>query len=98
MEAVAGRERRNVRIGASRANGESVAVWVRDSGPGLSEDVRERLFQPFVTTKPEGTGLGLSICQTIIRAHGGTIEARAAPGGGAEFRFTLPTGEGDVDR
>ena len=68
-----------------------VEVRVRDSGPGLSPAALERLFEPFFTTKPQGIGLGLSICKSIISAHGGSLTADAAPGGGAQFRVRLPT-------
>ena len=55
----------------------------------------ERLFEPFYTTKPEGLGMGLSISQTIIKAHGGTMEASNNPEGGATFAFNLPCRPGD---
>ena len=63
---------------------------IEDSGVGLAPDVMQRLFEPFVTTKSGGMGIGLSISRTIIRDHGGEIEATAAPGGGALFRVRLP--------
>jgi len=65
-------------------------VSVADNGPGIAPEVLERLFQPFMTTKPQGMGVGLSISRSIIEAHGGRIWAEANPGGGALFRFTLP--------
>jgi two-component system, LuxR family, sensor kinase FixL len=68
-----------------------VEIRVRDSGPGLSPSALEHLFEPFFTTKPHGIGLGLSICKSIISAHGGSLTAEAAPGGGAQFRVRLPT-------
>ncbi len=74
---------------------------VRDSGPGISAEIADQLFQPFVTTKSHGMGIGLSISRTIIEGHGGKIWVESNPGGGAVFRFTLPavTEEelGDVD-
>jgi two-component system NtrC family sensor kinase len=75
---------------AVEAGADGAAVTVRDSGPGLPEDARARLFEPFYTTKPSGTGLGLAVSQGIVRAHGGAIEAGAAPGGGATFTIRLP--------
>jgi signal transduction histidine kinase len=75
------------------ANAGHAHVLVRDSGPGLSEEVADRLFVPFVSSKPTGTGLGLSVCQRVIREHGGTIAGRSASDGGAEFEIDLPTGE-----
>jgi signal transduction histidine kinase len=67
-----------------------IAVSVADNGPGLVAEVRNRLFQPFVTSKSEGMGVGLSICHAIIEAHGGRIWAEDNPGGGTVFRFTVP--------
>jgi PAS domain S-box-containing protein len=69
----------------------SVSLSVSDTGPGLSPDARQRLFELFFTTKPvgQGSGLGLSICKGIVESHGGRIEA-AAPGQGAEFVVILP--------
>ena len=68
-------------------------IYVRDSGPGVPESIKSRLFQPFFTTKPvgSGTGLGLAISHTIIRAHKGQIEIVNPEGGGAEFRIRIPT-------
>jgi signal transduction histidine kinase len=67
-----------------------VELRVTDRGPGLPATVRERMFQPFVTTKPDGMGVGLSVCRAIIEAHGGELHADDAPGGGTIFRFTVP--------
>jgi len=63
---------------------------VRDSGPGLTPEVAARVFDPFYTTKEKGMGIGLYLTKRIIEAHGGTIEVRAADGGGTEFRIELP--------
>ncbi|MFW6051684.1 MAG: ATP-binding protein [Myxococcota bacterium] len=79
-----------VRIGARPVDDEWVEVTVRDTGPGISEEVAERLFQPFVTTKPAGTGLGLSIVQRTVELHGGTVALAPAEGGGTLARLTLP--------
>ena len=67
-----------------------VVIEVCDSGPGIPEGAREAIFEPFFTTRTEGTGLGLAIVKKIVEAHGGTIEAGAAPAGGAAFRILLP--------
>jgi two-component system sensor kinase FixL len=66
-----------------------VEISVADTGPGLPDVVRERLFQPFVTTKPDGMGVGLSVCQGIVQLHGGQLWADNNVGGGTVFRFTL---------
>jgi two-component system sensor kinase FixL len=71
-----------------------VEVAVADTGPGLAPEVAARLFEPFVTTKPNGMGIGLSICRTIVEAHGGKLAARDNPGGGAIFAFTLSVAGG----
>ncbi|MDC0713840.1 PAS domain S-box protein [Stigmatella sp. ncwal1] len=63
---------------------------IEDSGPGISPEYQDRLFQSFFTTKAAGLGMGLSICRNIIEAHGGRIWAENAPAGGARFVFTLP--------
>lgn len=66
------------------------SIRIRDNGPGLSEDVLPRIFEPFVTTRDTGTGLGLALCRQVIRAHGGEIHASNRPHGGAEFLIELP--------
>lgn len=77
------------------ADGPFVRVTVDDEGPGLPPGDPARLFDKFQRGAQEGTvagvGLGLAICRAIVRAHGGSIEARNRPGGGARFEFTLPT-------
>jgi PAS domain S-box-containing protein len=83
-------ERRWVRV-TTAATGPAVELRVIDSGPGLSADVAERLFEPFVTTKSGGLGLGLPIARSILHAHGGEIIYRTAAEGGACFTLTLPT-------
>ena len=82
-------ERRILRIAAASAGGQ-VSVSVIDHGHGISDDVAERLFSPFFSTKAEGMGMGLSICRTAIEFHGGTLTHAPNPGGGTVFTFTLP--------
>jgi signal transduction histidine kinase len=77
------------------ANGVSVAV--RDSGPGLTPESFERLFNAFYTTKAGGMGMGLSICRSIVEAHGGTMWAAANVPRGAVFQFTLPVRSDNVE-
>ena len=69
---------------------DQVEVRFRDTGPGIPEEDRERIFVPFYTTKEKGTGLGLAICLRLVRAHQGTLLIRSPPGGGAEFIVSLP--------
>jgi signal transduction histidine kinase len=69
---------------------DGVRVGVRDTGPGLSPETLERLFEPFYTTKPNGMGMGLSICRSIIEAHRGRLWATGNAPQGAVFQFTIP--------
>jgi PAS domain S-box-containing protein len=67
-----------------------IEVSVADNGSGLKVDEASRIFEPFVTTKPQGLGMGLAISKTIVEAHGGKIWAASNSEGGATFHFTLP--------
>jgi two-component system sensor kinase FixL len=67
-----------------------VTVVVEDSGPGISEEIADQLFKPFITTKPGGMGIGLSISKRIVEAHGGKMSVSRSSSGGATFSFTLP--------
>ena len=89
IEAMLDSSKRDLTI-RTKADGDTVEVGVSDTGPGLSEEVASRLFQPFVTTKEKGMGIGLTICQSIIEAHNGRIWATANHDRGVEFRFRLP--------
>ncbi|MCB9594328.1 MAG: HAMP domain-containing histidine kinase, partial [Sandaracinaceae bacterium] len=76
---------------ALRDDGAFLVVEITDSGPGVPEDARERIFDPFYTTKSvgEGSGLGLSICKDIVEGHGGTITLESQPGR-TTFAVRLP--------
>jgi two-component system sensor kinase FixL len=89
LEAMEGQDRRRLDLSAA-ARPDAVEVAVRDTGPGLAPLVRQRLFEPFVTTKANGMGIGLSVCHKIIDRHGGRLWAEDNPVGGTVFRFTLP--------
>jgi signal transduction histidine kinase len=79
-----------VRVELSRGAAGGAKIAVSDSGPGLSAEASRKVFEPFFTTKPTGTGLGLAVSLGIVHAHGGTLEAGQAPGGGARFTIHLP--------
>jgi two-component system, LuxR family, sensor kinase FixL len=80
---------REVVVWIEAVSGDTVRVGVRDSGPGLSPDIKDKVFEPFFTTKREGIGMGLSICRSIIEAHGGRLWAENNPEAGATFYFTV---------
>ncbi|HEX3037868.1 MAG TPA: ATP-binding protein [Oscillospiraceae bacterium] len=79
-----------VYISLHALNNEWVEITVRDTGPGISDEVKENLFRPFHTTKEGGTGLGLAISQMVIHNSGGKIVAKNHPSGGAVFSILLP--------
>ncbi len=87
------REKGTIRVRIGR-NPDSVWIVFQDDGPGIAPENLTHIFDPFFTTRRpgRGTGLGLSICKTVLREHGGNIEAASAPGGGAVFTITLPVG------
>jgi signal transduction histidine kinase len=74
------------------SNGNSAVIRVSDNGPGIPESIREKVLQPFFTTKDEGTGLGLSIVARIIEEHQGWIDIESKEGEGTTFIITLPLG------
>ncbi|MGZ5998740.1 MAG: two-component system sensor histidine kinase NtrB [Rhizomicrobium sp.] len=92
-EAMERSDRRELTVTISRVAPELVQVSVADTGPGISDDMTEKLFQPFVTTKAAGMGMGLSICRGIIEAHGGRLWLESNPDGGATFRFNVPVAQ-----
>ena len=88
-EAIADQERREIGL-LTEVRDDNVQISVVDNGPGLPDEVKAKLFHPFVSTKKTGMGVGLSICHTIIAAHDGRLWAEPNPEGGTIFRLTLP--------
>ena len=72
-----------------RETGQGVSIEVEDNGPGVPDSLRQDVFLPFFTTRATGTGVGLNLARQIVVAHGGSIDVRDAPGGGALFRILL---------
>ena len=70
-------------------NGDMAVLSITDTGSGIPEDVRERIFSPFITTKPDGTGLGLAVTKKIVDDHGGRIDFDSVVGKGTTFRINL---------
>jgi two-component system, NtrC family, sensor kinase len=80
-------------LASTKSLGDSVEIRIRDNGTGIPPEVRDKMFNPFFTTKPagEGTGLGLSLSHDIIvKQHAGSIEVDTRPGEFTEFRVVLP--------
>lgn len=78
-----------LKISAERRKGSAILVW-QDTGVGMTEEVRQRAFEPFMTTNPQGTGLGLAVVYTAIEDHGGTIDIQSSPGAGTTITVELP--------
>ena len=89
VDAMLESDQRNLTVTVVPSDNDMALISVADTGPGVSEDVVDQLFQPFITTKRSGMGVGLSISRTIVEAHGGRIWVEAKEGGGAVFRFTV---------
>jgi C4-dicarboxylate-specific signal transduction histidine kinase len=97
MDAVRERPRRLLIRSERQEELSGVVVTVQDSGVGLDQHKRNRVFDAFFTTKPQGLGMGLSICRTIISTHGGQLSARSNADHGAKFEFTLPARMGEFE-
>src|SRR2546422_5176054 len=87
-EAMGGRGAIEVRV---TGDGRGMAITIADHGPGIPQEMRQRVFEPYFTTKRDGTGLGLALVRQTLEAHGGTITAGETPGGGATFSIVFPT-------
>jgi two-component system sensor kinase FixL len=98
LDAMQGGAKRHLVVATAPEAGVMARISVSDTGPGLDPAVAERLFQPFITTKPKGMGVGLSISRTIVEAHGGRIWCEANRGGGATFSFTLRLAADDLEQ
>jgi len=90
IEAMRDTSRRELVVRTMGNDERSIRVEVADTGPGIAEEIAERLFQPFVTSKASGMGIGLSISRRIIQSHGGDLTYHRNDAGGATFSFTLP--------
>lgn len=90
MEAMRDSEHRELVVRTFLNDDGAIVIEVSDTGPGISEEIAARLFQPFVSSKPGGMGIGLSISRRIVEAHGGELTASRNAAGGATFRFSLP--------
>ena len=98
MDAMETSQTRDLVVAIAPADGGHVRISVTDSGSGISPEIAEQLFQPFITTKRHGMGVGLSISRAIVEAHNGRIWVEPNPTGGTIFHFTLAVvNEGDVD-
>ncbi|MDI7864225.1 ATP-binding protein [Rhizobiaceae bacterium n13] len=87
----AGSAKRVITVTTDHPDNDHVRIAVRDSGPGIAEDVKEKLFAPFFTTKATGMGMGLSICRSTLEARGGKLDGSNDPEGGAVFEMHLLT-------
>jgi signal transduction histidine kinase len=74
----------------AEAAGDVIEIAIADTGPGIPEEARARIFEPFFSTKEHGTGLGLALTQHVVTAHGGTLDLECPAGGGTTFRLRLP--------
>lgn len=90
IEAMKDSNTKELLVETSRSGDGMVRIDVADTGTGLSDEISDKLFQPFVTSKAGGMGIGLSISKRIVEAHGGEISAAANSRGGTTFTFTLP--------
>jgi signal transduction histidine kinase len=81
--------RARIHVGVARTRDRAV-LTVADEGPGIDRAARERVFDPYFTTKQGGTGLGLAIVKKIVLQHGGDVQVGERPGGGATFALVLP--------
>jgi two-component system sensor kinase FixL len=96
VDAMEGRERRELTIRISRDDDGGVRISIIDTGSGIPRDMEEKLFQAFATSKPTGMGVGLSISRNIVQAHNGRLWFEPNPSGGTIFHLALPLSAGDA--
>ena len=82
----------------TKRNNDTITISVKDNGNGIPQAIKEKIFQPFFTTKPsgEGTGLGLSLSYDIVKSHGGELKVETHEGKGTEFTIILPNLETNI--
>lgn len=80
-------------VGTMEPHGQVILIKIRDTGPGIPQEIQQKIFEPFFSTKDEGSGLGLSIAKRVIEDHGGWIHVHSNPGQGATFVIGIPLGE-----
>jgi len=92
FQAMQGKTNPVISISTKKRDGQ-IEIRITDNGPGIPDSIKDKIFQPFFTTKPtgQGTGLGLSLSYDIIKAHGGGLYVRTGEGGGSEFIIQLST-------
>lgn len=91
VDAMMDQDERAISVRTVCNGADTIEVAIADNGPGLTPDIAAHLFEPFNTSKPDGMGIGLTVCRSIIDEHGGRIWSTPGDGGGAVFRFTVPT-------
>ena len=90
LEAMKNSTGRRIKIATALTSMDTVEISVVDHGNGIPDELRDRIFEPFFSTKDHGIGLGLSICNSIVESHGGRIQCEPNSDGGMIFRFTVP--------
>jgi len=98
IEAMQASERRELFVSTSLIDGSMIRTDIADTGPGLSLELENNLFEPFTTSKTHGLGVGLSISRSIIEEHHGRLWVEPNPGGGMVFSFVLPLAEAEIER
>ena len=100
VEACADRDMRCVAVetrAGDAGDEDMVELTVHDSGVGFHDDIVDRIFEPYVTSKARGTGLGLAIAKKIVEEHGGAVSGNNAPDGGARITVSLPALQGSPE-